>query len=140
MEKRCRKPRSRALPGRPVWSFLHLLAQTVCKSATLEDAQGCDYADGQECPFTSSVGSFRPGSPPSYSTGATWPQSGGVKETCVWGKSHRAEVVESCRKGWVLRDSQSSWRTESHLVNHKTIFVVARRTLSIWKIQTVFTT
>lgn len=27
-----------------------------------------------------------------------------------------------------------------HLVNHKTIFVLARRTLSLWKMQTVFNT
>ena len=58
-------------------SFLHLLAQTACKSVTLEDARDCDYVDSQESRFTSGVGPFRPGSPPSYSTGAMWPQSAG---------------------------------------------------------------
>ena len=67
---------------------------------------------------------------------------GGCQGDLVWGKRHRAEVVllESCRKGWVLRDSQSSWRTESQLVNHKTGSAVARRTRSVGKTQTVSTT
>lgn len=68
-----------------MWNFLHLLAQTICKSATLEDARGCGYADGQECLFTSSVGPFRPGSPPSYPTGAARLSLGGQGDLCLGG-------------------------------------------------------
>ena len=86
----------------------------VCKSAALEEARGCDYSDGRECPFTSSVGHFRPGLPLSHSAESNVDSVSGPKKTCVWWKSHSTEVVllESRRKGWVLRDSQSSWKAE----------------------------
>lgn len=70
-----------------------------------------------------------------------WVGSGAYRDLClVVEKQCRVALLESFRKGWAPWESQSSWRTELPSGKSQATLVLARRTLSAWKLQTVFNT
>lgn len=131
--------------------FFLLWQPTVCDFGTTKDTHGCDCSDSkmfhdggegvvsEECVPQKS----RPGFPPALSSGASGRHVGIHKDSCLI--VELAAAQRWCCWNLARRDRSSgipnpAGELACHLVNHKLIFILARRTLSAWKIQTVFNT
>lgn len=127
------------LQKKPFPTLHPLLSTMVCKSQTLEeDAHGLDYSGAEEVHLGHSWGACQGLGYLAHEL----LKSGSLRRPACGG--------EATAQRWHCwnpagRDGSSgipnpAGEQNCHLVNHKTIFVLARRALSIWKIQTVFNT
>lgn len=114
----------------------------VCKSATLEDARAVIILMAENVHLHQVWGILDLGYLFLILLRAMWTQSRGPRRPVSGGKAtaQRWYCWNSAGRDGSSGIPNPAGEQNCHLVNHKMIFVLARRTLSIWKIQTVFTT